>query len=332
MQRLHENISVEALEAPIKRERIEEFQAFWRRCFKQSDEDFRDVYTGKEAKHNRDIVYVARKDGQPAGTAHLTICKSDPSLGGLGGVLTDPEFRGMGIATRLCCMVRDDFRAWGGRALFLGTDNPVAFRVYRRCGWRKLAGANVMVLMTNGESPEGFLEGYFGKRRRVTIIGATPAVRIPMIPLIVAPHDWELLDANAGICSTRYAIQKSCMGLYPRYEMIPAGGKGAWFAACADDGRTVGLATARLRDSGECQVDGFVHENFADEWRPLMRSIMGWAEEAGEAGLLAEVSVEDEDKGALFESFGFREVGEGTGFALAERDVGSVVLQKDRSG
>jgi len=329
MHNLHEDISVEVLEAPIERDRIEEFQGFWRRCFKHDDEDFRDVYTGKEAEHNRDIVYLARKKGRPVGTAHLTICRSDPPLGGLGGMLTDPEFRGMGIATRLCCMVRDDFRAWGGRALFLGTHNPAAFRVYRRCGWRKLAGANVMVLMTDGESPEGFLAEYFSEPRPVRIVGATPAVRIPMIPLIVAPHNWELLDANTGIRSTRYALQTSCMGLYPKYEEIPAGGKGAWFVACTDDGRTVGLATARLRDSGHCYIDGFAHENFAGEWGALMRSAMGWAEQAGAGGLRAEVSVEDEEKVALFESLGFHGVGEGAGFALAERTVRSIILEKE---
>jgi len=57
----------------------------------------------------------------------------------------------------------------------------------------------------------------------------TPAARIPMIPLLVSPHDEVMLDANAGMVSTKFAVQHLCMGLFPRYDRLTRCG---WGAAC----------------------------------------------------------------------------------------------------
>ena len=128
------HIQVDRLEAPIAPERIKDIYALWRQIFDARDEDFRNCYAGEEAEHNRDIVYTARIRGQLVGTVHLTISRLDPRLGGLGGVATAPGSRGLGMATRLSSAARDDFHSEGGDALFLGTRNPAARRIYARCG------------------------------------------------------------------------------------------------------------------------------------------------------------------------------------------------------
>ena len=317
------------IDAPLLEGLIPEMTAFWAEIFDTSYEGFKGILAGDETEDNEDIVYLLREKEDLAGTSHLTICKAEPLLGGLGEVATQPAFRRQGVAALLCESARNDFRRQDGEALFLGTGNPAAARVYYRLGWRKLAGANVMALIVSGDSPETFLVDYFrGADGPVTIIPGTTAQRIPMIPLIVCPHDWQVLDANAGIFSTRYAVQSSCMGLYPKYDALVRERNGAWFGAQTDSGRLVGLATARLDGSGACHVDGFTHQRHLDAWEDLMRSGLDWGSDRGITRWRGMVSVEDEDKRSRFESLGFEAAGEGDAFTLGDRQVSSVLLER----
>jgi len=322
-----EHLEIERVEAPMRKELVEEFYALWRQVFPPDDEDFRDSYFGTEIEHNRDLMYIGRVEGKLGGTVHLVIGKSDPSLGGVGGVATDPEFRRKGIATRLCERARDDIQEWGGEALFLGA-GPESARVYRRCGWRVLAGTNVMAWIASRRSPEAYLVAHFEEKRPFTIVNGSAAERYPMVPLIVTPHDWQVMDANVNIFSTRYAIQNSCGGLYQRYEGLLADARGAWFAARTDQARVVGLATARLDESQGCLIDGFVHRNFGEAWEPLIEKTIEWAKARGAGKCRVRASVEDEEKVALFEALGFRKGGVGEEFQLRECCVKSVFLEK----
>src|SRR5439155_5157961 len=117
-------------------------------------------------------------------------------------------FRRQGIAGMLSARARDRFSSQGGQALFLGTHNPEALRVYHRLGWRKLAGANVMAWTRAPHTPEEFLVDYFRSGEPVTIVAGSPADRLAVIPLLVWPHEEHILDANLGMFSTRYAVQK----------------------------------------------------------------------------------------------------------------------------
>ena len=314
---------------PLPEELIPELTAFWEEIFGTSYEDFKSIFAGDETKDNEDILYLMRQDEDLAGTSHLTVGKAVPRLGGLGEVATPTAFRRQGIAAELCESALDDFCRQGGEAFFLGTGNPAAARIYYRLGWRKLAGANVMALIVSGNSPEAFLVDYFREAEgQTTIIPGTSAQRIPMIPLIVCPHDWQVLDANAGIFSTRYAVQSSCMGLYPKYDVLVQQQSGAWFGAQTDSGHLIGLATARLDELGVCHVDGFTHQRCLDIWQDLMQAAMDWGADRGATEWRGTLSVEDEDKRSLFGSLGFEATGEGEAFMLGERQVPSVLLKR----
>ena len=315
------------VEAPIPAALTEELQEFWGDILGHSDEHPPDVppeaYLGSETDHNRLTVYLERQAATLAGTCAITVPKKHPILGGFGEVATRPELRGGGIATRLCGRAVEEFRAAGGQALFLGTVSPAARRIYHRLGWRKLAGAEVMANISTRDTPEGFLVDYFREPGEAVVGPATPAVRIPMIPLLHAPHDWQVLDANAEMYSTRCCVQYSCMGLYRRYLAALAGGRGEWFCARTADGRVVGLSTVRVSGAA-CQLDGFAHPYFAAAWPDLMAAAMqrGAAQGAGECR--AVVCVEDEEKRSLFEGLGFRDAGAAADFVLDRRAVGAV--------
>ena len=325
------DVKFDVQESPLAATLVDELIEFWTRIFDIDYDAWRAVLRGDEREHNRDLIYQARHDCKLVGTCHLTIPVSDATLGGLGEVGTDPAFRRMGIAQSLCEWARDEFSELDGVALYLGTGNPDAARVYHRLGWRKLAGANVMALTTDRSSPEAFAEGHFRPGGGVTVTPGSPADRVAVIPLIVCPHDWQILDANTQLISTRYVDQSSCMGLYPRYEALARDGRGAWFAAHTEWGRTVGLSTARIDDAGDGQVDGFVHDSSANAWDALMAAAIAWARDQGVSTCRLRASREDEQKIDRCEAIGFKQVGRDEPFELRQRSVPAVRLEQHLS-
>ena len=79
---------------------------------------------------------------------------------------TPSAYRQRGIAAELCRLALEEFQSKGGNAIFLGTSNLAARRIYHRLGWRKLAGTNVMASISDGRSPEEYLVDYFPKNKR----------------------------------------------------------------------------------------------------------------------------------------------------------------------
>jgi len=306
-----------------------ELTTFWKQIFGEVDLPLH-VFLGSEVEDNQNFVYLNRRRDQLAGTCVVTYSRWVTRLGGFGEVASDPNMRRSGIATHLCGQAIDDFRTAGGQALFLGTGNPKAARIYLRLGWRQLANTNVMANITSGDSPEEFFVDYFREIEVRTFIGpATAADRVPMIPLIVTPHDWGVLDANVvGMLSTRYHRQTSCMSLYPKYEAISADGQGSWFSARACGGEVVGLSSARLNRLGSCQIDGFTHKRFASCLQDLVHEASNWGVKQGASRIIARVSVEDEEKTELFRYMGFTVIGNGEDFQVGERPLKSIIMQQ----
>ncbi len=321
---------------PIDEELVVELEEFWESVFGSVFPEIGpDVFLGSEEGFSRSRLYLRKEGGRVIGTCFTMQSKSAPAIAGFGEVATAEAFRGRGIATALCSQAVEELRAAGGEAFFLGTVNPAAARVYYRLGWRKLAGAEVMVKVVSGESPEAFLVDYFREGSATaagtTVAEATPADRVPMIPLIVCPHDWQVMDANTKVFSTRYATQISCMGLHLRYQRITREGEGAWYSARTADGRGVGLSTARKGGGGLVQVDGFTHARFGESWEGLLQAAMEGRVGEGALGYFAVVSVEDEEKQDLFRSLGFRRAGAGEDFELDGRRVASLRMEKRAS-
>ena len=315
------------LEAPLEADLVDELFQFWVAMFGGPiDVTPEDILRHDSARGM--TVYLRRLSGKLSGACLLATSKGLPSLGGLGEVATSPEFRRRGIATELCRQAVDDFRQRGGQALFLGTRSPDAARVYYRLGWRKLASANVMANISDDRSPEEFLVNHFADLGPATVRAATPADRVPMIPLLTSPHDWQVLDANTAMFSTRYSVLDSCMGLYKSYSAVAKDGQGAWFSAVTEDGHVIVLSTARLDGEGGCQVDGFTHKAHVRSWGELNQATNDWGAGRGASSFSAAVSVEDEEKQSLFESLGFRNTGPGESFDLGGRHVATVRLER----
>ena len=312
------------LEAPLEPGLVDELFEFWEPIFGGPIDVTPETLLGSEGTQSRITVYTRRLGSKLAGACLVASSRTLPALGGLGEVATSSEARRSGIATELTRQARDDFADGGGEAIFLGTVNHAAARIYFRLGWRKLAGANLMANVLDGRSPEEFLVDYFRGIGSVGVREPSPADRVPMIPLLVSPHDWQALDFNTEMLSTRYAAQDSCLGLYRRYSALARDGRGAWFCASDDLSQLAGLSTARLDEEGGCRVDGFTLRKSLRSWEELIRRATGWAADRNTSAIWAAVSVEDEEKLALFESVGFKRVGAGAPFDLGGREVGTL--------
>lgn len=331
---IYQRVKIQRYESPLPSELIDELLSFWEEIFNTPYESFRPILAGEENSHHHDSFFISREGNDLAGTSHLTVCRRLRSLGGLGEVATPSAYRQRGIAAELCRLALEEFQSKGGNAIFLGTSNSAAQRIYHRLGWRKLAGTNVMASISDGRSPEEYLVDYFrpgdnAAPEKVTIEEISASARIPVIPLLVNPHDWQVLDANARLFSTRYELQGGCMSLYPRYQNIARDGSGIGFAATLPDNRIVGLSSARQDETGRAQIDGFAHHNFSDCLKALTETAIHWCMDKAATSCFAAASIEDEEKQSAFEALGFIRREQGKPFEIAGREVTSVILEKE---
>lgn len=254
------NFRFEILDIPAKKETIVDLLNFWEKIFGRDfilNQNLANILSGNEKKFNRDLIFIAKFGNTIVSTVHLTISRFDPRLGGIGEVATDSLYRKKGLAGMLCRMAINEFEENKGRWLFLGTSNPVAARLYHSLGWRYIAGSRVMLRDCRGGSPENFLRKYIlhcGSQCH-RIVRGKACFRLQIIPALIVPYDEPVLDLNAGLFSTRWSMQKSCLGLYPVYEKIDR--EGAWFVALS--GRFVtGIVSVKFCDDGKyAQIDGF---------------------------------------------------------------------------
>ena len=182
--------------------------------------------------------------------------------------------------------------------------------------------------MTTGDSPEEYLADYFRAPGQVSIVPGDASLRVPMIPLLLTPHDWQVLDGNLPVpmLSIRYAMQSSCMGLCRKYYDLVKRDGAAWFAAKTEDGRLVGISTAKMIDSDSCAVDGFIHARHGDSYDALIGAAIDFGRSQEADRITTRLSVEDEDKQAAFESLGFHRGNVEGSFALDDREVAAFTM------
>ena len=150
--------SIERFESPLSEELIVELVSLWRAVFKEGYQHEPGALSGKEKQDNLDIYYLIRDAQKIVATTHCTIPRNYPRLGGLGEVATIPEYRGRGLAQKLCRNLIDEFQGAGGEVLFLGTGNPVAAGVYGKAGWQFLPNSDVMLRVTGGCYPQEYIK------------------------------------------------------------------------------------------------------------------------------------------------------------------------------
>ncbi len=315
------SFSVQRHETPVSEAAIKEIWEMWLKVPEEVGmgpdiSALRDDLTNVTRSEESKLLYTARVEGQLAGTSMIWISRRDPRLCEFGLPATSPEFRRQGIGQELFDTPVTDFRDMGGEAIFLGTNHPPAQRVYRRAGYRKLASSITLVNVLNGEPPEAYFEDYFRDLGSATVLPGAVEDRTPAVPLVHGAHDWQVMDANVGLFSRRYSVHHGFAGQAGRIIRLLDADTSTFFAARAGERqKVVGLSTAVLHED-TCSVDAFTHHRYKDVWLALIESAIGWGADRGATGFFATLSVEDEDKRALFEASGFHESGPADDFFL----------------
>ena len=317
---------IEKHDVPLDTALAHELVDFWSWIWNDPPDMPVEAFLGSEVEHNDLSVFFERGSLGVASTCMLVTPRAVPVFADLGAVATHPDLRNRGLATRVCGTAVDVAFENGCEGIFVGTGGAAA-RVYEKLGFRKLPGANWWIAVASGDPPEAFVVDYFRRpAASVTVRPGSPADRITMIPLIVSPHRWRILDANAGILSTAYVTTGSFTH-YLRYTKAVTNPGGAWHSAVTDDGRAVGLASALPIGSDAWRVDAFTQSWFPDAWPELMEAAIASAAAGGAKLCHLDATPWDEEKIALANSLGFQHTGPGNPVDSYGEELPTIRLQ-----
>ncbi|MCY3801699.1 MAG: GNAT family N-acetyltransferase [Chloroflexi bacterium] len=175
-----------------------------------------------------DYMFVGRLDDTVVGTAWHATNRATREMGVYGYVLTDPAHRGKGIAQILTKMSLEHFRADGGKAVYLGTDNPIARHVYEKLGYRSYNGI-VMRAVREDVDPDIFDTDYFRYDGKGLVRDVTQGDVGGYVALLHArePTDWVVRDFTESLFFAPPAVQATgCVGpfdrIWLRHEMNSA--------------------------------------------------------------------------------------------------------------
>ena len=232
------------------------------------------------------------------------VCTFEQAGGGiLGHVFTRPEHRRKGICRAILEAQSEDFRARGGRALFLGTGaGSTAWNIYHSFGFRPVyPGTGFMELYT--ESIDEYESSFFA-----------PA------DVVVREADWRDWAGATCLTAQRSGSALRLVGLqaYDRtslegsYLEVIRGIRdtGTIRAAVLESratGATVGIAVLQpdSRFPGTALLDLFAHPSFAEHSTKLLEHLIDAIDErAGK--IQAYAASGDESKIAALAAAGFR--------------------------
>lgn len=264
--------------------------------------------SGKEIAVNKDIVWEAWDGDLLVGTIHATIPLNCPHICGLSAMATHPSVRGKGLGRVLFAKILEEIDSQGVTTAFLGTSNPIAAKLYHSLGFSFLPGSHVMVRYLKGDTVDFALEHYSPICEDVAIHKDTSAIRIPLIPLTVIGSKTKVLDINTGLFHRDLVTQRSCMGLYPRYDKLLE--KGGHFYAAFDKPGTLGAMLSTVPTEDGIRADFFCCEGFADVIAQLL-------ERCGEKVYL-QIAECDEEKQAFAKKLGFSPASEASMFPCGD--------------
>ena len=217
---------------------------------------------GKEVAVNRDVVWEAWEGDQLVGTIHATIPKDCPTICGLSAMATHPSVRGKGLGRILFAKIIEEFESQGVTTAFLGTSNPIAAKLYHSLGFAFLSGSHVMVRYAKGDTVDFVRDHFTPVRESCKITKDDSAIRIPLIPLVLMGGNTTVLDVNANLYHRDFVTQRSCMGLYPRYDSLL--NNGGHFYAASDVKGILGAMLSTMPTDNGIRADFFCCDGFVD--------------------------------------------------------------------
>ena len=284
------------------------------------------ILEGRYADVSHDVFFAGLLDGQIVGTSWYGAPIDTMDVATYGRILTHEQQRRKGIAAVLCALPVEDFRAAGGRAVYLGTGrtNPARL-IYESLGFQHYNyiedAGTIMRLIFSGDA-EAFEAGYYA----------------PELPTRVRPlHGGDLPRVEVLFNLPLWACKSYGLGVFyntpfeGQFFDILAVAESPEPCLCltAGDERLVGLAyiaPAPGSQAGQThvrQVEFLVHPNYTGQARDLLASLI----DASLAQLLLAYCAEaDRDKLRLLEWSGFKPAGRLHGAARSDTEQTDIII------
>lgn len=260
---------------------------------------------GSEAQFNKDIVYLAYENNDLLGMIHATIPVRTPDLAGLSAMFTTEAARGKGIGKILFEKIVDEVSSNGISLTLLGTSNPVAARLYAKFGFAFCPGSHVMAHFREGNMIDYVQRHYLATQGAVEVSRGNQSMRIPIIPLVLQHDLGVILDINTGIFDSSSITQRSCMGLFPRYEALRNQG-GDYFMAFDASGTLGAVSSALPQHDGSVRADFFALTSFESVIPEMIRKM-----EYNYGDVYFEIATNDNTKKRILNENGYKAIGEG---------------------
>jgi RimJ/RimL family protein N-acetyltransferase len=314
---------VETHQPPFAPELARAVAQLWQDAFGATEYGVRRLL-GEYAEYEqaaRDYLFLVRLDDRPdpeargpiVGTAWYVVPADNPRVGLLGGVLALPSARRRGIATIATRACVDHFERQGGQAIYLGTVNPDAWRVYEKLGFTTYSGVVRRALVGEArEFGDTFDANYFRVAGPTSVRAATWGDQAGVSALYFGPHSTVLLDAPTGTFARDASPLSSCVGFYPRLWDSTLGRAGRLAVLLTDDRRVLGTLALHRRlaapEAHRATLDFCVAPSAADRAEQLLAFAREEARRLELTSLEASACERDASKLAALTRAGFRAV------------------------
>lgn len=252
-----------------------------------------------------DHFFVALCEGQMVATSWYTVSESDPKLGLIGHIYTQPEYRRRGISLRLVQAAMADFLERGGQVMQLFTSTPYTVPLYERLDYENLHASRVY------HETDWYMRYPAGCGDLVASWFGPSPCRIRPLAGGDLPQ-YSLLYNLEHVSVLKDWAQCIGMGLEAEFAMINSlqrMSKGESVCLALENDQTVVGIASLMRapfphHSHVAAVDFYVHPEFASKTAKLLDACLAWREELG-AEIVYAMRV-DESKRGVLERLGFR--------------------------
>ncbi len=289
---------------------IEKIDRFWSRSCEGFGQYVNKSLAGELLSCTRDVYFFGEIDGEIIARTGVLYPVDTMELGTLGFVTTAEEHRRRGISSILVEAALDDFRKRGGVAMHLATGNPIAVRLYKKCGFNELGTPAIMRYTAPGSDDfESWFYDYGGKPS-IRPVNWGDIATLESLYSIVS-HPWLIRDYPRGVWreERKYGYEEESVEIMTLKEKNLADA----VVMYNQKRRVVGCAVIRVRSEVKSRIsayfDLFAVPSYFSELPYLVRGMKKRAGEAGIRILQGWIHPGDREKYECLVSENFRERG-----------------------
>ena len=249
-----------------------------------------------------DYFFLLITHGRPISSAWYAVSRRTPEVAVVGWVFTDPEWRQRGLSTFLLQTLCEHFTSRGGRAIYLGTENPSARRIYQKVGFTEYNG-DVMQRLSEYESEREFENRIFGAGQKVHIRAAEWGDVALATALYTNPFPWIVRDFTERIILWPSGRLNRCVSMFdalmlrselPGNSMHVLENAGGYLVAC--------VSLISSPSGKEHLLEFLAHPSYSREAKEFLHEVA-----ESRIGLICYAAEEDQTKLEILRSLNFQE-------------------------